>query len=133
MNAVEFRFYQGIVDSLDCEWLPEVFYTLSHGEKVPSCQVSEEMMTAMEPFLGGVMSEMNRLRMQDEISAILHSRTMRREILIWTTGDSKPLVIDGASVVHSGQNGYRIAPMLDRTDIMREVMESLGIQFTEQD
>jgi hypothetical protein len=83
------------------------------------------MLFELEPFVGDVISEINEHHMQTAINEILHARTMRREILIWTNADAKPLVIDGARVVKSGDYSYRVAPILDRTDIMREVMEKL--------
>lgn len=133
MNAVEHRFYQGIVDALDLKWIPEIYYTLSYGDKVPCYNVSKEMMRALETFVGDVISELNERSMQELINGILHERTMRREILIWTNADSRPLVIDSARVVKSGEHSYRIAPILDRTDIMREVIEPFEHEFTGQD
>src|SRR5258708_6413711 len=100
-SLVEFRFYQSIVASLDCHWIPEIYYTLSHGDKVPRYSVSKEMMEALEPFVGDVMSELNRHHMQSKIDKILHACTMRREILIWTNFYARPLVIDSAHVVRA--------------------------------
>jgi hypothetical protein len=133
VNAVEFRFYQGIVDALNHEWFPEIYYTLAHGEKVPSYFICAEMFDVLEPFIGDVISQQTELRMQELINQILHDHTMRREILIWTNADGKPLVIDGARVVKSGDYSYRVSPILDRTDIMREVMEPFEHELTGQD
>jgi hypothetical protein len=125
VNAVEFRFYQIIVDSLDCHWIPEIYYTLTPGDKVPCYRVSQEMMDALEPFIGEVNRPYLINVMQSRINDILNARTMSREILIWTNSEARPLVIDSARVVSNGDGCYRVAPILDRTDIMREVMEKL--------
>jgi coenzyme F420-reducing hydrogenase alpha subunit len=125
LSLPEFRFYQGILDDLDFGWLPQTYYTLAYGEKVPSYSVSEEIQDALEPFVGEVVSEMAERNMQSRINDILNARTMRREILIWTNFEARPMVIDSARVVRDGDCCYRVAPILDRTDIMREVIEKL--------
>jgi hypothetical protein len=125
VNAVEHRFYQSIINNLDFGWLPDLYYTLASSEKFPSFEVSRELINALEPFIGDVISELNERNMQSRINDILNDRTMRREILIWTNFEARPLVIDSARVVRGGKYGYRVAPILDRTDIMREVMEKL--------
>jgi hypothetical protein len=129
----EFRFYQGIIDYLDFGWLPEMYYTLAYGDTVPSYSVSGEMLDALEPFIGDVVSFLNERNMQSRINDILNARTMRREILIWTNFEAMPMVIDGARVVRNGDYCYRIAPIFDRTDIMREVMEPFEHELTGQD
>ena len=131
MNAVEYRLYQGIVDALDVRWIPEIYYTLAYGSKVPCHRVSKDMLAAMEPFVGEVNSTILERCMQTKIDEILHGYTMRREILIWTNANVIPGVIDTARVVRTSEYDYRIAPILDRTDIMREVMEKL--ELTGQD
>jgi hypothetical protein len=120
----EFRFYQGIVDDLDFSWLPDLYYTLAYGEKFPSFEVSRELMDSTEQFLGVAMCDMTQQQMQSVVDRILHTREMRREILIWTNSDSKPQIIDTAKVVKSGY-AYLIRPYMDRTAIMQEVLEKL--------
>ncbi len=125
LSLPEFRFYQGILDDLDYGWLPQTYYTLSYGEKVPSYSVSEEMRDALEPFIGEIVSEMTERNMQSRINDILNARTIRRKILIWTNFEARPMVIDSARVVRNGDYYYSVSPIIDRTDIMREVMEKL--------
>jgi tRNA nucleotidyltransferase (CCA-adding enzyme) len=124
-SSVETRFYQGILDRLEEDWIPDVYYTLAYGSQVPSCQVTKDMMSAVEPFLGDIVSELNQHRMQYVIDNILREREARREILIWTNPNARPVLIDGARVVQDGEYGYAVRPYTDRTDIMREVMENI--------
>lgn len=123
----EFRFYQGIVESLDTGWLPETYYTLAYGEKVPSFDVSIELIDGLKPFLGGISDHMAQMHMQAVVDRILRTREQRREILIWTNFDAKPIVIDTAKVVYAENGTYLIRPYTDRTAIMQEVLEKLNI------
>lgn len=127
-SAVEFRFYQRIVDELKVDWMPETYYTLPYGEKEPSFEVSQELLDAAVPFIGEVISDLNQRRLQSKVDSILHGHEVRREILIWSNERSSPLVIDGAKVVQSGPYGYAIRPFLDRTAIMAELLETIDLK-----
>jgi hypothetical protein len=124
-SAVEARFYQGIIDSVEADWIPDIYYTITPENRIPSSKVSNDMMEACEPFLGEQMSELNRLRLQAKMDEIVHGCTARREILIWVSLTGYPLLIDKVRVVASTPYSYSIRPIFDRTDIMREMMENL--------
>lgn len=127
-SAVENRFYQSLVDSAETEyWIPDIYYTITPGNKVPSYKVSEDMMASCEPFLGQVMSERTRIRLQSKMDEIVCACEANRQILIWTNLQGIPLLIDTVRVVASTPYSYSIRPIHDRTDIMREVMENLDL------
>jgi hypothetical protein len=126
-SAVEARFYQGIIDGVEADWIPDIYYTITPENRVPSSKVSNDMMEACEPFLGEQMSELNRLRLQAKMDEIVNGCTARREILVWVSLTGYPLLIDTVRVVESTPYSYSIRPIFDRTDIMREVMENLEV------
>ncbi len=121
----EFLLYQGILDNLDFGWLPETYYTLAYGEKFPSFEVSRELMDAMEPFVGQPINDLTKHQAQCAVDIILREREIRREILIWSNADSRPLLIDTAKIVQSGDYTYSVRPYRDRTAIMAGVIEKL--------
>lgn len=121
----EFLFYQQIIDDLDFGWLPEVYYTLAYGEKVPSFEVSNELRDALEAFVGQPMNDRTKCSAQYVVDMILREREMRREILIWSNADSRPMLIDTAKIGQSGNGAYLVIPYMDRTAIMAGVIEKL--------
>lgn len=124
-NPILIRMWQGVLDSLDCHWLPETFYTLAPFTLVPTYKISEDYLDALEPFLGDAMSPELEGAMQAAVDGITQSYLNRRHILAWTTLDCRPCLVERAMIVKSSSYSYRVAPYLDRTALMKEVMERL--------
>lgn len=119
------RIYQNAVDSLDMEWVPETYYTLMPGCPIATATISYDLLNVVRPILGEVVCERTRLCAQQSVDVVVRARMDRNEILIWSDEHGKPHVIDSVKVVQSGEYSYRLAPYLDRTAIMQEVMERL--------
>lgn len=119
------RVWQGLLDSLDYRWLPETFYTLAPFTLVPTYRISEDYLDALEPFLGDRISPELEGAMQASVDSITQSYRNRRHILAWTTKECRPCVVERAMIVKSSPYSYRVAPYIDRTALMKEVIEKL--------
>lgn len=124
-NPILIRIWQGALDSLDYDWLPETFYTLAPFTLVPTYKISEDYLDALEPFLGDRISPELEHAMQAAADRVTQSYLNRRHIIAWTTLDCRPCLVERAMIVKSSPYSYRVAPYLDRTAIMKEVMERL--------
>lgn len=124
-NPVLIRVWQGVLDSLDCHWLPETFYTLAPFTFVPTYKISEDYLDALEPFLGEGISPVLEAAMQNALDSVTRDYANRRHIIAWTTKECRPCLVERAMIVQSSPYSYRVAPYLDRTAIMKEVMEKL--------
>lgn len=119
------RTWQGVLDSLDCNWLPEMFYTLAPLSLVPTYKISEDYLDALEPFLGERITPWLEGSMQAAIDRVTRDYENQHHIIAWTTLDCRPCLVERAMIVQSSPYSYRVAPYLDRTAIMKEVMEKL--------
>ena len=122
---MEFRFCQRIADSLEHKWIPDIYYTITPGVNEPSYQISKDMLAACEPFVGSVVGDMTQRALQQRVDEIQREYECRREILVWSNLEGKPLVIDCVKVVQSSPYGYALRPYMDRSAIMAEVLEKL--------
>jgi hypothetical protein len=125
ISAVECQFYQGIIDRLDVKWIPDIYYTLAVGSEIPSYQISKDLIEAMEPFVGELMGDITQYQAHQVVNGIVYGYQSRREILIWVNLDGVPIFIEELRVVRDSTSSYRIAPYMDRTLIMEEVLANL--------
>lgn len=117
--------HQSAVDALKMEWIPDVYYTLYPGADGASYAITNELADAVLPFVGEVVSDRLKLVIGSRVDDIVRSHVDRNEILIWVDLSGTPHVIESIEVVKAGNHSYRLAPYLDRTDIMTEVMASI--------
>lgn len=126
MSTAEFRHFQGLIDTLDTDWLPDCYYTLSLGLRQPLSDIVGELTHAMRPFLGVAITPMSEMQMQSAVDNVVRNRHARGELLIWSNLEGKPGLIDSIGVCHEGYGNFKLRPMLDRTKIMDEFLAELG-------
>lgn len=124
LSSVEIRFYQDVISNLDFDWFPELFYSVTPGNP-PTYEVSLELMEASEKFIGEANTPMLRNRLQLAIDDIFGRRQNKREIMVWTDINSRPLFIERATISDVGNGIFGIVPYLDRSVIIDEVISSL--------
>lgn len=126
MSNYEFKMCQRIVDEIDYEWSPATYYTVGYDNHTPSNEISEKLLYLCERFKGEPITVPTISSMQNIVDDYLHVSKAKQEMLVWVDECGFPSIIDRICVQNLGNGYIRLAPMLDKTRIMEDVLSKLN-------
>lgn len=125
MSNYEFKMRQQIVDELEYDWCAFTYYTLDYSSHTPNPEISEELLYLCERFKGEPITVPTISSMQNIVDDYLHVSKAKQEMLVWVDECGFPSIIDRICVQNLGNGYMRLAPVLDKTRIMEDVLSKL--------
>ena len=125
MSNYEFKMRQQIVDELEYDWCAFTYYTLDSSSHTPNPEISEKLLYLCERFKGEPVTTPIISSMQNIVDDYLYVSKAKQEMLVWVDEYGFPSIIDHIYVQNLGNGYIRLAPMLDKTRIMEDVLSKL--------
>lgn len=125
MSNYEFKMRQQLVDELEYDWCASTYYTLDYCSHTPSSKISEKLLYLCERLKGEPITVPTISSMQNIVDDYLYVSKAKQEMLVWVDEYGFPSIIDRICVQHLGNGCIRLAPILDKTRIMEDVLSKL--------
>ena len=125
ISCTELKIFDRALQEIEFEWTPDCFYTIDLNSNV-SCEIQYDLYYAMRIIVGMPILPITLEHVKSALESILMAYKAKRHILVWASDNASPTVIDGISFTQIGSSCFKLTPMLDRTLIMEEVLNSIN-------